>query len=171
MTARVEAAVEANVDTPCTFNVSSLLNAAVASAYVGDDAEARRLEAIADGIGMEGYRMWFVPPRIRLAIARGDLDELRRLLDAIEPPDVEPWTYEMPAAMLDALVLLDDSESIETRAPEWLRPNTYVEPFALRALGFARADEQLLTHAAARFDEMDLDWFGDETRKLLATVC
>jgi hypothetical protein len=41
--------------------------------------------------------------------------------------------------------------------------------FALKALGFARANESMLTEAAARFEEMELDWFAGETRKLLAS--
>jgi hypothetical protein len=159
--------VEANADTPCAFNVGSLLNAALASAYLGGDAESERLEAKADAIGMEGYRMWLAPPRIRLAIARNDLGELRRLVDAITPSDLQPWTYEMPAAMFDALIALDDREAIEADAPKWLRPKTYAEPFALRALGFAGADETMLTDAAARFEGMGLDWFAEETRRLL----
>jgi class 3 adenylate cyclase len=169
LTPSVEDAVEANADTPCVLNVASLLNAALASAYPGDDAESQRLEAKADAIGMQGYRRWFAPPRIRLAIARDDLDELRRLVNAVGPEDLEPWAYEMPAAILDALVVLGDREAIEAGAPEWLRPNTYVEPFALRALGIARADESMLTDAAARFEGMELDWFAGETRKLLAS--
>ena len=163
-------AVEANADTPCAFNVGSLLNAAVASAYGGDEAEAGRLEAKADAIGMEGYRQWLAPPRIRLAIARDDLGELRRLVDAIGPEDLEPWAYEMPSAMLDAFVVLGDRGSIETEAPKWLRPKTYVEPFALRALGFARADKSMLTDAAARFDEMEMEWFAGESRKLFVAI-
>jgi class 3 adenylate cyclase len=169
LTPSAEEAVEANADTPCAFNVASLLNAAVASAYTGDDTEAGRLEAKADAIGMEGYRQWLAPPRIRLAIARADRGELRRLVDAVGSGDLEPWAYEMPAALLDALVALGDRESIEAEGPKWLRPKSYVEPFALRALGFARADESMLADAAARFEGMELDWFAGETRKLLAS--
>jgi class 3 adenylate cyclase/tetratricopeptide (TPR) repeat protein len=168
LTPRAEEAVEANADTPCAFNVGSLLNAAVASVYLGDDLESKRLEAKADAIGMEGYRQWLYPPRVRLAVARSDLDEVRRLVDGIGPDDLLPWAYETPAAMFDALVVLGDRKAIEVRAPEWLRPNTYVEPFALRALGFARADESMLNAAAARFDEMELGWFAGETRALRA---
>jgi hypothetical protein len=71
--------------------------------------------------------------------------------------------------MLDALVALGDREAIEAAAPEWLRPGTYVEPFARRALGFARGDESMLTDAAVCFEGMELDWFAGETRKLLAS--
>ena len=170
LTRSAEEAVDANADTPCAFNVASLLNAAVASAYGGGEAEAARLEAKADALGMEGYRQWLAPPRIRLAIARDDLGEVRRLVDAVGAEDLEPWAYEMPSAMLDALVVLGDRGSIEAEAPKWLRPNTYVEPFALRALGFARADRVLLAEAAARFGEMELDWFAGETRRLLVPI-
>jgi len=44
----------------------------------------------------------------------------------------------------------------------------YPEPFALRALGVARRDEQLLRQAAARFAAMDLAWHAAETQKLLS---
>ena len=170
LTPRAEEAVEANADTPCVLNVAALLNAAVASAYLGDNSESQRLEAKADAIGMEGYRQWLAPLRVRLAIARDELGELRRLVDAIGPEDLEPWAYEMPAALLDALVALGDPGSIESEAPKWLRAKTYVEPFALRALGFARTDESMLVDAAARFDGMELDWFAEETQKLLASI-
>ena len=95
--------------------------------------------------------------------------ELRRLVDVIGPEDLEPWAYEMPAALFDALVALGDPGSIESEAPKWLRPKTYVEPFALRALGFARADQSMLADAVVRFEGMELDWFADETRRLLAS--
>jgi len=54
------------------MNVSVLLNCAVASALAGDEDEARRLEAKAYGLGMEGgrwYQGWLEPPKIRLALA------------------------------------------------------------------------------------------------------
>jgi len=42
---------------------------------------------------------------------------------------------------------------LEAEAPPLLRPATYLEPFALRALGTVCADRSLLDLAAARFDE------------------
>ncbi|CAN5717207.1 AAA family ATPase [soil metagenome] len=128
LTSQGERAVESNLAaaTPCPQNVSTLLNCAVASAYAGDKAEASRLEAKADAIGMEGYRMWFEPPRIRLAIARNELSQLEPLV-ALEPMEIEP-----PAAFLDALVALGDRERIEAEAPKRIKPGTYAEPFALR---------------------------------------
>jgi hypothetical protein len=52
-------------------------------------------------------------------------------------------------------------------APAILRPETYLEPFALRALGFARADHGLIEQAVERFEAMGLDWHAAETRKLV----
>jgi hypothetical protein len=48
-----------------------------------------------------------------------------------------------------------------------LKPKTYLEPFALRALGFARKDDGLIAQAIQRFEAMGLDWHAAETRKLL----
>ena len=78
-----------------------------------------------------------------------------------------PAAFDDAAALLDALVALGDRERIEAEAPQWLRPGTYVEPFALKALGVAREDEHLLHEAAARFGAMDLQWHAGETRTLL----
>jgi class 3 adenylate cyclase len=169
LTSRTEQAVTANVMTPCAGSARTLLDTAVASTRGGDDAASLRLEAEADVLWMEAQRWRLETPKIRLALARNDLDELRRLT---EPPDFgasRPFGFDRAAAMLDALVALGDREAIEAGAPEWLRPGTYVEPFALRALGFARADESMLTDAAACFEGMDLGWFAGETRKLLAS--
>jgi hypothetical protein len=164
LTSAAEQAVDANLAaaTPCPQNVSTLLHCAGASVYGGNEVEGRRLEAKADAIRMEGYRNWFEPPRIRLALARNDLAELERLV-ALEP--MEPF-FIWEATFLDALVALGDRGRIEAEAPKWLRPGIYAEPFALRALGVARGDAQLLERAAARFVDMGLEWHASETRKL-----
>jgi hypothetical protein len=52
-------------------------------------------------------------------------------------------------------------------APAWLIPGTYIEPFALRALGAARGDEALIEQAIARYEGMGLDWHAEQTRKLI----
>jgi hypothetical protein len=159
LTAEGERAVEANLaaGTPCPMNVAILLNCAAASAFAGDEEGAHRLEAKADAIGMVGYRPWFEPTRILLALARNDLAALPALT-AQEPPNLLPQ-----GAFLDALVALGDRERIETEAPKWLRPGTYVEPFALRALGLARGDEALLAQALARFESLGLSWHAEQT--------
>ena len=164
LAARVERAVDENTGTPCPQNVTGLLHCALAAAQRGDEREACRLEEKAAAIGMEGWRFWFDPPRIRLALARGDLDAL--------PPLVEgsPWeAIEPPTALLDAHTALGDRERIEAEAPKWVRPGTYAEPFALRALGLVREDETLVEQAAQAFDSLGLGWHAQQTRERTVT--
>ena len=127
-----------------------------------------RLEAKADAIGLRAIASGSSPRGSdwpsRATISPSSAGWLTHRSE-----DLEPWAYEMPAALLDGLVALGDRGSIEAEAPKWLRPNTYVEPFALRALGFARADESMLADAACVFEAMELDWFAGQTLKLLAT--
>ncbi len=165
LTPTAERAVDANLaaETPCPQNVTTLLHSAAASAYVGDAGEARRLEARADAIGMEGYRFWFDAPRIRLALARGDVAALERLV--ADDPAV---AYEGGAAFLDALVALGDRERIEEQAPRLIAPGTYVEPFALRALGVTRDEPGLIQQALERFGAMGLTWHAEQTEVLLS---
>jgi hypothetical protein len=102
-----------------------------------------------------------------LAAARNDHAELRRLL-ALSALRLSPDLFDCVAAVLDALVALGDRVGIESEAPRWTKSGTYLEPFALRALGFARDDEALLEQATARFEAMELDWHAEETRKLIS---
>jgi tetratricopeptide (TPR) repeat protein len=167
LTAMAERAVEANVTTPCTGNAGVLLCCAIASTQFGDLAEGRRLKGHAIAIAIEGETeldtLW-----LWLALVQHDLGELRRLVDALEPVALVPWEFDRAAALLDALVALGDHARIESDAPASLRPGTYLEPFALRALGVARNDIQLLRQATARFEAMDLKWHAAETQKLLS---
>ena len=163
-----ERAVGANATTPCASNVSTLLWSALANEHVGAPSEARRLELQADTIGMEGYTEHHAP-MLRLAAVRNDRGELRRLVDSLEHAGFVPYEFDTPAALLDALVALGDVARIETEAPAWLIPGTYLEPFALRALGLARQDRELLDGATARFEAMDLAWHAAETQRLRAT--
>jgi hypothetical protein len=50
-----------------------------------------------------------------------------------------------------------------------LRPGTYLEPFALRALGAVRENELLIEQAADHFDAMGLAWHAEQSRKLLTS--
>jgi hypothetical protein len=162
-TAEAERAVDANLAAPppCPMNVSTLLNCAVASALTGHQDEARRLEAKAGAIGMEGYRLFIDPPRIRLALARHEPGDLAHLASS------EPDWWEPPSACLDALAALGDRERIEAEAPKWVQEGTFGEPFALRALGIARGDRTLLRQALERFEAMELSWHAEQTRRLL----
>jgi hypothetical protein len=165
LTPRAESAVAANIATPCGLNVWSLLACARASVQLGREQEARRLERSAEDLGMEGYGLLSDRLRIEIAIARVDLAAVERKLSKWSPqgfPDVEGLV-----AQLDALVALRRGREIEEKAPTLLKPGTYLEPFALHALGFARHDHGLIEEAIKRFEAMGLDWHAVETRKLL----
>ncbi len=68
--------------------------------------------------------------------------------------------------MLDGLTLLGDRERIEADAPRWVRPDSYIAPFAVRALGVVRRDRDLLADAIARFEDMGLAWHAEQTRRM-----
>jgi class 3 adenylate cyclase/tetratricopeptide (TPR) repeat protein len=166
---RTEQAVEANLDTPCVRNVLSELLVSAACAYSGDEEESRRLEERAETIG---YEEWELPnvPRLRLALARGDLGRVERLLAKVAHPEGETWFGLITrATRLDALAALRDVKGAEAEVPPFLAGPPYLEPFALRALGVVREDESLIEQALSRFEAMRLDWHAAETRKLLST--
>ena len=50
---------------------------------------------------------------------------------------------------------------------EFLDDKPFLEPFALRALGQARLDEHLIERALERFRALGLDWYADQTQRLL----
>ena len=115
---------------------------------------------------MEGYSAVFDPIRIEISLARSELSEIERKLSEWSPGgfrDVEGLI-----AQLNALIALERRAEIEQMAPPILRVGTYLEPFVLRALGFARGDDGLIKEAINRFEAMDLDWHAAETRKLVA---
>jgi class 3 adenylate cyclase len=164
LTPRAESAVAANIATPCSSNVSSLLVCALASVHLGNDQEARRLERSALGLGMEGYS--FDDLYVEIAIARGDLGEVERRLSEWSPKGL--IDIEGSIARLNALVALERRAEIEEEAAAFLKPGMYVEPFALRALGCARGDDELIKQAIERFDSMGLEWYAAETRSLMS---
>jgi hypothetical protein len=70
---------------------------------------------------------------------------------------------------LATIVFADlDRARTEAEAKDVLKPGTYLEPFALRALGLAREDEELVQRALQRFEELGLDWYVEETKRLVA---
>jgi hypothetical protein len=161
-TARAEAACAANRDTPCQFDWRTLMMCALAHARLGDEAEARRLEALANAELVVGGPAAHEPALLRLALLRDDRDAVERLLG--EDPGPGLWDADYRAARLDALVALRDRERIEREAPALVPVGGYVEPFALRALGLVRDERALLERAAERFDAMGLAWRATETR-------
>jgi hypothetical protein len=115
---------------------------------------------------MEGYGLTIDAPRVRLALVRGDLETVEQLL--AQPGEAMHFALlAAVAARLDGLVALRDRGRIEAESPALIRPNTYLEPFALRALGLVREDKQLVTQALGRFEALGLDWHAAETRALL----
>ena len=166
---RTERAVEENLDTPCVRNVLSELLISAACAYQGYAEESRRLEERAETIGYEDWRLPNVP-RLRLALARGDLGRVEELIQAVEEREGETWFGLLSkSTLLDALAALRDRAGVEAQAVPLLRPGSpYLEAHALRALGVVRDDESLLEQALSRFATMKLDWHVAETRKLLA---
>jgi len=163
LTPRVESAVAANISTPCASNVRTLLSCALANVHLGNDQEARRLERSAEGLGMEGYS--FDALYVEIAIARGDLAEVERRLGGWSPEGF--LDDDGLIARLNGLVALHRRAEIEEEAPAMLKPKTYLEPFALRALGYAREDKRLIKGALERFETMGLDWHAAETRGLM----
>jgi hypothetical protein len=162
----VEERVAANLETPCIRNARSLLLCAVAWAYEGDERRARELERAAEGLGMEDYGYALDPPRLRLAIIRGDLQAAGRLLE-VRPAKTYTMGAGLIAARLDELAAIGDRERLEAEAKPLLQPGTYLEPFALRALGVVRGDGVLIEHAIARFEAMGLDWHAEQTSSRL----
>jgi hypothetical protein len=165
LTPKIEQTVKANATAPCTGNAAALLRCAQASVYGGDGAESDRLEAEAAVQTLEGQPSYYYSHRLRLMLARTDLAGLERLVGSFDlegMPD-SPYRFDQAPAVLDTLVALDDHEAIETVAPRWLRPGTYAEPFAIRALGIARGNSELLDDASSRFSAIGLGWRAEET--------
>jgi class 3 adenylate cyclase len=168
LTERTDAAVRANLATPCIRNARSLLLTALAAAYTGDHETARHYERLADEVATEGYDFVLAAPRTWLALLRGEFDRLERV-EALDLARGQTW-YALPAAAarLDALAALKERSLVERDAPPLLQPGTYLEPFALRALGAVREDDLLIEQAVDRFAAMGLEWHAEQSRRLLA---
>ena len=162
---RVDEAVAENLDTPCARNPRSLVLCAVAAEDAGEHERAVELERAADALGMEGYEYVLDPPRLRLAMLRGSLDRVGELL---EVPAGHGLSFGLAytIARLDALAAVRSRRRVEEEAPLYLQPGTIVEPFALRALGAVREDEELLGRALERFEAMGLTWHAEQTAAL-----
>jgi class 3 adenylate cyclase/tetratricopeptide (TPR) repeat protein len=165
---KAETAFVDNMATPCILGSVMLLTCALGSVHEGNDAEAQRFETMVTDFGMEGYKLTLDPVEIELANARGDTATLNRKLRDFHPTELDD--VEGLIAWLDALVTLDRRAEIEEAAPALAIPGSYLEPFALRALGYARGDDALIERAAARFAEMGLHWHASKTRELLSRV-
>ena len=158
-----ERAVAANEETPCQYDWRSLLICALGLAHRDEGREARRLEEAALARVVVAGPPEREPALMRLALLRGDLDDAERILELL-PPGGDPFSVDNAAARLDALVALGDRDRVEEEAAPFVEGESYTRPFALRALGIVRADGGLVEQAVARFEEMGLDWYAEETR-------
>ena len=167
---RVREVVEANLATPCIRNVRSLLLCAAAREILGGEVDGEALEQQAESLGMAGFDRVLGAPRLRLALARQDRERVEQL--AVIRPELPGFWYAASTVVvwLDALVALGRDETIEEEAPSWALSGTYFEPFALRALGAARRDDDLLAKADERFAALELDWHRAQTERLLAGI-
>jgi hypothetical protein len=102
-----------------------------------------------------------------MALERGDRAAAAALVDLpVERAFV--WGPAVFSARLDALVALGQHDLVEREAPVLAQAGTMVEPFALRALGVARGDDELLASADERFHALGLEWHRSQTERLLA---
>jgi DNA-binding SARP family transcriptional activator len=165
---RADVTILANRETPCVRSPRSLLVCALASLHLGDPVRAAVLEEHAESFEMEGYGHVLDTPRLQLALVRGELERVERLL--AEPLPDRGWhrawlLLSTEAARLDALSTLERRAELEA----WPVPRrgTYLEPFHQRALGLVREDRGLLDEAVAGFEERRLLWHAEQTRALL----
>ena len=156
-TDRALAAIEANLTTPCVRNPRDLLLCSVAHFCIGDESRASELERDSSRLAGEGHETYLSGPRIRIALLRGDRSALEALVELpVERALV--WGPSIFAARMDALVALGRHDRIESEAPDLVQAETTVEPFALRALGAARRDDELLARADERFVALGFEW-------------
>jgi class 3 adenylate cyclase/tetratricopeptide (TPR) repeat protein len=162
-----ERTVAAN-DTPCGFNALSLLTCAITEAHLRNDAESIRLEEAAWAATIDGLEDELIAYRIWLELARGDHAKLELLLATEESMSSAGFAViERPVARLDALLALERWDKIKDEAPSLLIPNTYLQPFAQRALGAALTDDALLQAASERFLAIGLNGQAEKTTMLL----
>jgi len=162
-------AVARNLATPCVRNSRGILLLALSHLSLGDETRAFELEQEADRIAGQGYDTYLSGPRIRIALARGDRASAESLAELpIERSFV--WGPAVFAARLDVLLALGQHDRIEREAPSLLQQGTLLEPFALRALGAARHDDEHLERAQTRFEELGLAWHAAQTERLLEGI-
>jgi hypothetical protein len=168
---RAEETVADNLATPCVRNARALLVCAMANAYLGREERAQVLEEHAEAVALDGYGHILDTPRLRLALARGDLARVEEL--CASPPTgprdhVVGRTFVLLTLVgrLEGLAALRDRARVESEAPPLLGAGPYLEPFALRALAVVRSDERLLADALARFEALGLAWEAERTRSL-----
>lgn len=163
----VIAAVNDNAGTPCVRNARTLIACGLAHVATGDEATAADLLARAKMLEGEGWSGYVNPLRLRFALVRWDRADVERLLDSTVEREYV-FGPSVRAARLDALAALGHRDAVEAEAPESLRSRTFIEPFAQRALGIVRKDDELLAVADERFQALGLEWHAAQTERLLS---
>jgi class 3 adenylate cyclase/tetratricopeptide (TPR) repeat protein len=158
--------VALNLATPCVRNARDLLLGALAHVCLGHESRAHELELEAAAIEGEGHERELATPRLRIALVRGDVEAARALV-RLPPMRSFVWGSTVFGTLLDALTVLREYEWIEREAPRLRQAGTVIEPFALRALGAARGDDDLLAQADSGFRKLGLDWHRSQTERLL----
>ena len=165
--ARTQELVEANRQTPCVRNERSLLLLAIANEWQGNHARSRELEEHAQELRGEGYGATLATPLARLSLMRGELDRLEELLADDEWLSRQTWfTLPAGATRLDVLSVIGDISAVQEAAAELAVRPSYLQPFALRALGIVRDDDKLLARADEGFRMLQLDWHAEQTGPL-----
>jgi class 3 adenylate cyclase len=113
---RVDPTILGNRDTPCVRSPRSLLVCALARLHLGEPEAARLLEESADEFGKEGYGHVLDTPRLKLALARGELVTAERIL--AEPLPDRGWhrgwlLLSTHAARIEALAVLRRRDELE----------------------------------------------------------
>jgi hypothetical protein len=161
--------VEANLETPCVRNPRTLLLCAVAHVHAGDPTGADRLERRAKELWMEGYGLVLDAALLKLALARGDLSGVDRIVGQPFKLRRQTWFFAASVvAELEALAALGRRQDVERLAAAYSRPRTVIEPHALRALGIVRESQELIREAIERFEKLGLAWHAEQTRSLIA---
>jgi hypothetical protein len=166
-TGRVWDLVAANLATPCVRNPRDLLLCSAAHVVLGDEPRAEALERDAVRVAGEGFESYLNGPWLRIAIARGDRSFAEGLLESpMERTNV--WGVGAIAARVDALAALRRTDLVESEVASLLDDPSVLDPFALRALGIVRHDDELLREADEKFAALGLDWHRSQTERLLA---
>jgi hypothetical protein len=149
----------------------------LAHEILGRSAQAHSLEQAARHIGLPPNDR-VDTPRLQLALLRNDNQAaeqlLRRQLRA--PRLMGRGSVDTAVARLDAFPILNIATRLDARqalglhdrlaaeAEPQLTPGTYLELFALRALGRARNDPALIHTAIPRCEHIGLAWHARQTR-------
>jgi class 3 adenylate cyclase len=160
-------AIAKNLATPCVRNARDLLLCALAHVCEGIEGRSRELELEARSLSGQGHERELGPVRLRIALVRGDIDAVRELV-RIPFRRTFVWGPGVFGTLLDALAALREREWIEREAPPFVQAGTITEPFALRALGIVRGDDEVLARADERFAALGLEWHRAQTERLIA---